>query len=139
MIVYTIMIILGVIFTLATFVLLLLGVICDEPMVWLIFLVCFVVTIGLWFGAARIENANSVTTIETVDMEVAHCDISSVDRATIIYYLSVTDGERHFVIEVSEAQYVQTKIGDTVQIEITTKVNTMNGTAKTSTSMKGGK
>lgn len=130
--IYIIMTVLATISTVVTLLLFMAAVICAEPRAWLFFLVALIITIGLWIGYSHIVNANTITTVETVDMEVTHCDIKETT-----YCISVTDGERHLVVEVSESQYAQTAIGDMVQVEITTRVNTLDHMTKITASMKG--
>lgn len=119
---YTVLMVLGIIFGLATAAAILFLIIDPSMETALIFIIVFAIAIGSFIGTEQIEKTNTVVYTEVVEMEITKCDIAgyrtpSMNEQTH-FYLTVGN---EYVIKVSSKEYAELNVGDTVLVEVETK------------------
>ena len=95
---------------------------CDMPGLLLAAFLIGAIAVGCGFGTMSIEEANTTTYTDVVEMEITKCDITSVSSTstsdrTICY---ITVGDEH-LIEVSPEEYAKLNVGDIVPVTVETK------------------
>lgn len=92
-------------------------------------LFCIFVVIGVISGIVDIYNFitnESTETIETVSAKITHLDIEVLSPTDKKYYASVIHEnlDNAMVIEITEVDYANLNVGDTITLQITTTHNT---------------
>ena len=105
---------------------------CECPEILIVTLVLVIISFGFECGATAVEDENTTINVDTVQMEVTKCDITSVNYNGVIqqkYYVTV--GDKH-IVNVNAEEYAELNVGDVVTVEIitTTKFGEVQKTRK---------
>jgi predicted membrane metal-binding protein len=83
----------------------------------------------IW-GANAINEANTITETEVVKIEIKEMTYNSVQKGYEDCHILGGNDNQNFNIEVSLDQYLQHQVGETVDVEVTTKTNKLYGNIK---------